>query len=197
MKSTESLPPSSSTKLLQQLIGKRITSLTRYSWWPRDEVAGECGVEDSSAFSLTYGPLCITFNDGTAIGIAEQPDIYSIVLWLDRCGNTAIQHPTLDEDTDLFPINANDQQFSKRIYSELEGATLSHLTILKPRSMTARMKTRPCEIGLCFYFNGSKKLIAAIGLHKEGGDFAVITPEQIPAPLLAETIELPLPDLPA
>ncbi len=192
MEDVESLPPSSSISLLQEIVGKRVIGLVRYSWWPKEEVASECDTTEDSAFSLTYGPLGISFEDGTVIGVAEQPSLNSVVVWVDRAGGTAVKHPAMDEDSEFFPIDARDCQFSKQLFGDFVGATLISLVVLKPRSMSALLNELPSEIGLCFVFEGGRKLVAASGLHQVGGDFAVIGYEQIPASARGDIIEYPL-----
>ncbi|WGG52842.1 hypothetical protein [Rugamonas sp. DEMB1] len=192
MKDNESLPPSLSLRLLKNVVGKRVTGLIRYSWWPKEEVSNECGTAEGSAFSLTYGPLGVAFEDGTVIGIAEEPSINSVVVWLDRAVGIAAKHPAMDEDSELFPIDVKDRQFSNKLFFELVGRTLINLVVLKPRSMNALLSELPSEIGLCFVFEGGQRFIAARGLHQVGGDFAVIAYEQIPTPIREEIVECPL-----
>lgn len=185
----ESLPPSSSAGLLQGITGKRVAGLVRYSWWPKEEVASECGTATDSAFSLTYGPLGIEFEDGTVLGVAEQPSLNSVVVWLDRTGDTPNRRPTMAEDSELYPIDAKDQQFSKKALGDFVGATLASLIVLKPRSMNALLNELPSEIGLCFVFEDGRKFVAASGIHQVGGDFAVIGYEEIPSAISAEIVE--------
>jgi len=192
MEDVESLPPSSSISLLQEVVGKCVTGLVRYSWWPKEEVASECGTTESSAFSLTYGPLGVAFEDGTVIGVAEQPSLNSVVVWVDRAGGAAAKYPEMDEDSEFFPIDARDCQFSQQLFGDVVGEALINLVILKPRSMNALLGELPSEVGLCFVFEGGRKLVAARGLHQVGGDFAVIGYEQIPASVRGEIVECPL-----
>jgi len=189
MENVESLPPSSSIGLLKKVVGNRVIGLVRYSWWPKEEVARECGTTEDSAFSLTYGPLVISFEDGTVIGVAEQPSLNSVVVWVDRAGGTSVKHPAMDEDSEFFPIDARDRQFSKQLFGDFIGEALTGLVVLKPRSMNALLSELPSEIGLCFVFEGGRKLVAASGLHQVGGDFAVIGYEQIPASARGEIVE--------
>ena len=111
-KCSASLVPSLSLDILKGVLGRRVVSLVRYSWWPKEDVAKECGeLENSSAFSLTYGPLGIGFEDGTVIGIAEEPSLNSIVIWLDRLDGAAIRCPAMDEDPDFFKLMRQIKRF--------------------------------------------------------------------------------------
>ncbi len=192
-KCSASVIPSLSLDTLKGVLGKRVVSLNRYSWWPKEDVATECGeLENSSAFSLTYGPLGIAFENGTVIGVAEEPSLNSVVIWVDRMNGADVRHPAMDEDPDLFKISATDSEFAGALFGQLIGDKLIALAIVKPRSMNALLSALPSEVGLCFSFESGKKFIAGRGLHREGGDFALIEYEKIPELTKLEIIEEPM-----
>lgn len=175
----ESLPPSFAVNLLRSLIGKRVMSLTRYSWWPAEDVSSECEIDQKLAFSLTYGPLGVTFEDGTVLGVSEEPSLNSIIVWPDRICDKPIKNPTLDEDEDFFPIGSTDTNFSQNFFEEIIGEVLTDLVVIKMRSMSALLSELPSEIGLVFKFENGSSFIASRGLHEDGGDFSVISYNQI------------------
>ena len=59
--------PLSMAPLLKQLVGTRVTSLVRDSWWPSEEVPRECECAKDASFSLTTGDLVVGFEDGTIL----------------------------------------------------------------------------------------------------------------------------------
>ena len=105
----EELPPLSVAPLLKQLVGTRVTSLVHYSWWPKEEVPRECECAKNASFSVTAGPLAVGFEDGTLLGVGDQDGLNSVTVWLVRWrGKVVRSPPTMDEDPDLFPIDARE-----------------------------------------------------------------------------------------
>lgn len=179
--------PSAAAELLRPLIGKRLVGLVRYSWWPGLEVAQECGVAPSAAFSMTGGPLAMTFENGQTIGLASEPSLASVIVWLDRdAGGRAVREPTLDQDSELFPIDASDAEFSQPHWAALLNAKLGGISVLQRRPFNALHAELPCEVSLCLQFDGGQELLAAHGLHDDSDDFAVLMREQIVPALIPE-----------
>jgi hypothetical protein len=188
-KDTKSLPPSLAIGVLKPLIGKRVTKMIRYSWWPKEEVSSECAIANNLAFSKTQGPLGIEFEDGSMIGVGVQPSLYSVVVWLDRLRGDQVRHPALDEDTELFPIDAADPEFSDTYFKAIIGSTLAGLSVLKPSSLDVRLEQLPCEVGLSFLFEGGKRLIA---FRDDGDDFFALRDEQLEPQKRAKIVEIAL-----
>jgi hypothetical protein len=181
--------PSEAAELLRSLIGQRLVKLVRYSWWPGAQVAQECGSAPSAAFSLTAGPLAMTFENGLTLGLASEPSLASVIVWQDRdVGGRAIREPTLDHDSELFPIDAADSEFSQPHWARLLNATLSGVSVLRRRPVNSLHADLPREVGLCLRFEGGLELLAAHGLHDDSDDFAVVTLDQI-APALRSELE--------
>lgn len=179
--------PSAAAEMLRSLIGKRLVGLARYSWWPGFEVGQQCGVVPSAAFSMTGGPLAMTFENGQAIGLASEPSLASVIVWLDRgVGGRAIREPTLDQDSELFPIDARDAEFSQPHWATLINTRLGGISVLKRRPFNALHVDLPCEVGLCLQFDGGQELLAVHGLHDDSDDFAVVIREQIVPALIPE-----------
>lgn len=189
---TQSLHPSLSCDILGRFIGKRIARLVRYSWWKKEDVASECGIENEQAFSLTAGPLAIVFEDGSTLGVASEPSINSVIVWLDRVGGQAKMAPALDEDTELFPIDSIDEIYADQFWRQFTKITLVGFSILKRKSMSTGERELPSELGLCFHFDGNKKFIAAHGLHDGSDDFAVLNDGQIELTTCEQLEELAL-----
>lgn len=185
--------PSSSDELLRRFAGKRLLRLLRYSWWPAEDVAAECGVHPSAAFSLTAGPLAMTFEGGGILGVASDPSQNSVVVWLDRDdGGTALRVPPMDDDPEVFPIEASDHEFSQPVWTGLVGRALIGASVLHMRTASALKIDLPNEVGLRLQFDGGQELIAAHGLHDRSDDFAVLSRGQVLPDLREELEERPL-----
>ena len=184
-----SLNPSLSYDLLNIFRGKRVSQLVRYSWWPKENVASECDICDELAFSLTAGPLAVIFENGDVLGIASEPSLNSVILWLDQCKDGKVErNSSLDKDIELFPISCNDNIYANSFWKQFIGLTLLDFAILKKRSMNALQRELPSEVGLSFIFEGNIKFIASHGLHDGTDDFSVLEYNQI-NPSIAEDLE--------
>jgi hypothetical protein len=188
----DSSPPSSASSLMHGILGKKIVQITRYSWWPSADVPAELGIEAERVFSLTYGPLGIKFDDGSVLGVAEQPSLNSVVVWQDRDNAGSMRHPPMDQDPDLFPIDCEDSNFSKSNYKNISGNRVIGLSVFRPSLMNALLSDLPSEVGLCLTLESGQKLVAGRGLHDEVGDFAVIGYEEIEESILSTMTEIAL-----
>lgn len=172
--------PSYALKLLERLVGQRITRLTRYSWWPKEAVPTECGIAPEDSFSLAPGSLAIGFENGEVLGVTSDPHRNSVVIWLDRDSRgNSLSPPAMDEDEDAFPIDASDPVFSQRGWADLVGTVLTGASVLHMHSGSALKKELPSEVGLCLELGVARKLIAAHGLHDGSDDFAVLPSDAI------------------
>ena len=144
-------------------------------------------------FSLTAGPLAVAFENGDILGVASQPSLNSVILWLDRCKDGKVQRiSTLDEDIELFPINCNDDKYANSFWKQFIGLTLIDFSILKKRSMNALQRELPSEVGLSFIFERNQRFVASHGLHDESDDFSVLDYNQIHPNIAKDLEELPL-----
>jgi hypothetical protein len=179
--------PSEASALLRSLIGQRLVGLVRYSWWPASKVSQECGISSHDDFSLTAGPLALTFNGGQTLGISSEPSLASITVWQDRdAEGHATRKPTLDHDSELFSIGATSPEFSRAYWAALINSTLNSVVILHRKPFNALHADMPREVGLIFQFENGKKLLATHGLHDDSDDFAVIKSDQIVSTLVSE-----------
>lgn len=189
----KNLPPSLSSGILSKLIGKKVVGLVRYSWWSKGDIYKEFSVENDKAFSLTAGPLAVIFEGQITLGIASDPSINSVVVWLDRVNGKSNVALALDEDSELFKIDSFDETYADLFWSKFKNCTLVGFSILKKKSMTAAEKELPSEVGLSFYFNNGEKFIATHGLHDGSDDFSVLSGNSL-IELIADEIleEVPL-----
>ncbi|MFT5533283.1 MAG: hypothetical protein ACI802_001515 [Candidatus Paceibacteria bacterium] len=187
---SEIMHPSISKNILRQLIGKKVTGLVRYSWWEKGDVANECHIPKEQTFSLTAGPLAVVFEDGSVLGVASDPSMNSVIVWLDHaCDQIDINQP-LCEDPDLFPILANDKIYSGLAWEKFIGNTITKFSILKNTEMSAGEAAVPSELGLCFYFDSDVHFIGSHGLHNGSDDFSVLLDNQIDPKLRPKLEEL-------
>ncbi|MBB5020657.1 hypothetical protein HNQ59_003982 [Chitinivorax tropicus] len=180
-------PPSTSSDFLNALIGVRIIDLVRYSWWPAGTVAAECGIGDAQAFGLTAGPLSIVFENGQILGLASDPTINSVVIWDESARRSTLSSIALNQDDELFPIFAQNEVYATPFWKQVVGNTLTQLTILKRKTMSAKEGELPSELGLRFRMQNGLSFVASHGLHNGSDDFSVLEESQL-APM--ELVEL-------
>lgn len=180
-----SMFPSKASELLRPLIGKKVTRLTRYSWWPAKEVATQCGIRDELAFSLTSGPLAVYFADGTILGFASDPALNSVIVWDEAARSESQESASLESDEELFAISAVGQ-FAGEFWKQIVGLSVSGVTVLKRTQMNAKQRERPSEVGLRFCFTGGKSFVLSQGLHDNSDDFSVLEESQLGAVELQE-----------
>ncbi|RYX92424.1 MAG: hypothetical protein EOO28_22065 [Comamonadaceae bacterium] len=184
--------PSSSRELLKQFLGSKVIALVRYSWWAKEDIAATTGVGKPESFSLTAGPLAVQFEDGSILGVSSDPGTNSVVVWLDRFIGQVDTTQTLNEDSELFAIQANDKAHSMPYWAHFLGRTLCGFSIIKITDMNAKQASLPSERGLCFHFGAGDRFIAAHGLHDGSDDFSVIVDAQIDAGVREHLEELAL-----
>ncbi len=172
--------PSQFSEELKKFIGKRVNNLVRYSWWPKQDISGECGVEREFSFSLTAGPLEVVFDDESSMGIASDPSLNSVIAWNERApgGSVCVSLP-LAEDAELYPVNSDDEVYAGQFWQKFINKRLIGFSILKKQRMTALENELPSELGLCFIFEGNLRFIASHGLHDGSDDFSVLLQDQV------------------
>ncbi|MCZ2343948.1 MAG: hypothetical protein LC104_19440 [Bacteroidales bacterium] len=183
--------PSSNIDLLQRVVGSDIRSLIRYSWLPPEEAVIEWNiVPQELLFSFAAGPILIGLDDGAVIGVASDPSIISVIMWLecDREGRERI--PRLADDRELYPISATNEQWASPAIHELLGKKIESIRIFQRHPELEKWKAYPCEVGLQIECVGGGKLLLSHGLHDDSDDFSVITPGQVSPLLVSRLSEL-------
>lgn len=180
--------PSRRLEFLHELLGRRIKELTRYSWWAPEEAMRECSLVAPQVFGRTAGPLLLTFDTGIELGVANDPSLGSVVIWIERdeAGRTVVEDP-LSSDTDLFPIRAEDAQYASSNWREVLGEKIRGIEILVRRAPSIRMANLPNEVGLSFELEDERTIVAVHGLRNDSDDFAVVKLDELP---LAQRREL-------
>lgn len=175
---TTSMVPSKASDYLRGFLGKRVSRLVRYSWWPAEEVASQCGIRDDQAFSLTAGPLAIYFEDGAILGLASDSALNSVIVWDEAARRTSDSSRSLDADDELFAIS-DSGPFASDGWQSFAGLSLSGLAILRRGAMSSKEQGRPSEVGLRFKFDRGASFIASHGLHDNSDDFSVLEESQL------------------
>lgn len=185
--------PSRFAGVLAAFIGHRIIGATRFSWWSPEEAKEECGVKERDVFSLTAGPVAISFDSGAILGIASEPSVNSVVVWMeqDEAGQSMRDEP-LSSDTDLYPILATDPTFADDFWRGVIGAKVAAISTLVRKSRSPRLAELPSEVGLCFLLDTGVKVVAAHGLHDDSDDFVIIPDHLILESIRADLQEVPI-----
>jgi hypothetical protein len=165
--------PSNLSALLRSLVGLRLVEATRFSWWPPDEAQKECSLASEDVFSLTAGPVTLTFDSGVVVGIASNPSTNSVSVWLERD-----KEEPLSTDEELYPVSATDSKFASTFWHQVIGARVDAVSIFVQEPRTVSYQHLPNEVGLCLTLDSGARVVAAHGLHDDSDDFSII-PEQL------------------
>ena len=160
----------SSSDLASKLVefeGRRVTRLTRHSWWSVDKATSECSIRAPQVFSLTCGPLELEFDGCKSLMIASDPSVNGIVVW-----DKLVPDVTEDEVGYLLP--AEDKHGSESRWAILRNRPIRFIEILKPLRQTPKQATRPSEVGVIFWFHYGRHIVASHGLHDGSDDFSVL-----------------------
>jgi len=185
--------PSQSTGLLRSLLQQRIVSATRYSWWAPQEAQRRCALAPEAVFSLTLGPVAIELDSGLIIGMASDPAIRSVLVWVERnADGRRMKRQPLAGSLTLHPIAATDPVFADHFWRAVIGTRIETIAILSRRPTSVKMSALPNEVGLCFWLSSGEKMVATHGLHDDSSGFSVISDTLIQHSLLPELNAAPL-----
>ncbi|MEB0137163.1 hypothetical protein QN362_17665 [Actimicrobium sp. CCC2.4] len=158
----------------------------------KEKVPNECQIKKEQSFSLTAGPLAVVFEDGSILGVASDPRINSVIVWLDQSGDRTNTTQMLSEDPELFPIRASDHDYSEPSWGKFYQHTLIGFSIIKSKNMSVAENELPSELGLRIYFDNTENFIASHGLHNGSDDFSVLMECKINPVIRQDLEELPL-----
>lgn len=175
--------PSKLSDVLTNIIGSKLERLTRFSWYSTEEAISECGISDGDVFSLTAGPVLLFFDTGLALGASSNPELNSIVLWVERNEDGEAVDEPIETDDELFPIEAANQQ---KKWSSLLHQEIISFKIIHRASPSAKLKELPGEVGLLIKMSDGNEFILSHGLHDNSDDFSIIKNEQIDKDVLKE-----------
>lgn len=171
--------PSEKISLFSLLEGERLDKIVRYSWLKGSEAVEEYGIEPKDVFSLTAGPILLYFKSGMIIGASSEPSKNSVVLWVERDDKGYIAKELIEKDSELYPIDSKDIEYSNTFWSQLEGQRVERFSIIRCTPKNAKFECIPNEVGLLIKMSNGIKFILSHGLHDNSDDFSVITENQI------------------
>lgn len=175
----ESCIPTDISDELRQLVGCKLISIKRYSWWPPKEVVGDYGIAPKDVFSLTAGPATIEMETGVVLGIASDPSLNSVVVWVEKdAGGNYLRDEPLDRDEELHEISSVDPLYSNDFWHRVVGCRIVKITVLQRVYESIKISQRPCQVGLSFSLDSGDVFLAVHGLHDESDDFSII-PESL------------------
>ena len=184
---TEEGIPSRHQDLLKSIRNATVVRMTRYSWSPKETVAVESDHRPDQVFSRTAGPLLITLQSGVVIGVASQPSLISVTLWLEEPSHTS-------SDPELHAIEADDPQFSEPGFAQMLGKRVAAVAILTRDPENAKWESCPREAGVLLTFDGAPELILSHGLHDNSDDFSVLMRKDVNPSLWPRLHEVRIPD---
>lgn len=179
-----SVIPSACIPLLQIIKNEKLSKLIRFSWWESEESAEQCEIAQDEVFSLTYGPLLLYFESGLVIGVASNPSKNSIVLWVEKDNTGYIKDEAIENDTELYPIDAEDKIYSTSYWAQIVGQKIKKLNIIERDPYNALYEELPNEVGLEIVMENDTKFILSHGLHDDSDDFSVLTTSQLEVDIL-------------
>lgn len=177
--------PSDRIKLLQIIKNEKLSKLIRFSWWESKESMEQCEIAQDEVFSLTAGPLLLYFESGLVIGAASDPSRNSVILWVEKDDTGYIKDESIENDTDLYPIDAEDKIYSSPYWVQIVGQNIKEINIIKRDPQNALFEELPNEVGLEIVMENDMKFILSHGLHDDSDDFSVLTTSQLEVDLIA------------
>ncbi|BFH64639.1 MULTISPECIES: hypothetical protein [Paenibacillaceae] len=177
--------PSDRIKLLQIIKNEKLSKLIRFSWWESEESMEQCEIAQDEVFSLTAGPLLLYFESGLVIGAASDPSRNSVILWVEKDDTGYIKDESIENDTDLYPIDAEDKIYSSPYWGQIVGQNIKEINIIKRDPQNALFEELPNEVGLEIVMENDMKFILSHGLHDDSDDFSVLTTSQLEVDLIA------------
>lgn len=177
--------PSDMINLFQLIKNKKLNKLIRYSWWENEEAMEHCEIEPDEVFSLTAGPLLLYFESGLVIGAASEPSRNSVVVWIEKDETGYMKYDSIEQDTDLYPIDAVDNTYSNPYWIQIVGQHIKEISIIKRDPQNVLFEELPNEVGVEIVMENELKFILSHGLHNDSDDFSVIAPSQLEISIIA------------
>ncbi|MOA11515.1 hypothetical protein D3C78_1314610 [compost metagenome] len=176
--------PSDKVKLFEVVKNQTLSKLIRFSWWESSDAMEQCGIAQEDVFSLTAGPVLLYFQSGLVVGAASDPAQNSVVVWVERDDTGYVTDEPTEKDTDLYTINALDNQYSNSYWSQIVGQNIKMINIIKRDPQNALLAELQNEVGVELVMDNGDKFILSHGLHNNSDDFSVITESYIDRRLL-------------
>ena len=168
--------PSQMQEVLSVLLECKLERIVRYSWCTTEEAIREYNLAEEDVFSLTSGPVLMYFDSGLVVGAASDPEKNSVVLWIEKNEKGEVIDEPLEDDEELFPIDAKNQP---GMWANLNGKNIASFKVIYRKPVSAKMEQLPNEVGLAIVLNTGEQFILSHGLHDNSDDFSIITKDQI------------------
>ncbi|TMQ15664.1 MAG: hypothetical protein E6J90_05715 [Deltaproteobacteria bacterium] len=173
--------PSQLRELLLSIRNASIARLTRYSWLAKEAAARGGDLPANLVFSGTSGPLIIALQSGPVIGVASQPSLISVTLWLEREAGS---------DPDVHAVEADDPHFSRPEFAQMIGRRVTDISILVRDAQNALWESCPREVGVLLAIEDAPDLLLSHGLHDDSDDFSVLLREDVRSTLWPQLREM-------
>jgi hypothetical protein len=165
--------PTSAQEVLDILKKSPILKAVRFSWWPAEDSAEECDIEDSEVFSFTEGPLLVYLESGEIVGVSSDESKNSVVIWLERDIGGNVHEEDIENDDELFPISNDDKKYSKGVWSNVSGKKVKNIVLIKRSPQNVNYEELPNEVGLKITIDGGDELVLTHQLCAKASNFSV------------------------
>jgi hypothetical protein len=165
--------PTSAQEVLDILKKSPILKAVRFSWWPAEDSAEECDIEDSEVFSFTEGPLLVYLESGEIVGVSSDESKNSVVIWLERDIGGNVHEEDIENDDELFPISNDDKKYSKGVWGNVSGKKVKNIVLIKRSPQNLNYEELPNEVGLKITIDGGDELVLTHQLCAKASNFSV------------------------
>lgn len=166
-------------RLIRSVLNNKVQQLIRYGISPKEDFSKEYGFDENLAFSLSAGSLVIEFENGTSLGFNSDEEICSVITWAERYEGQ-YRPAQLRNAEDLFPIKADDKEYSTKFYANLINKALIGFEIIKIEPHSPTYYALPREVGLVLIFSNKSQIILSHQLTKQvSDDFTVLEWDQV------------------
>jgi len=153
-------------ELFVSVINSKVIKMVRYGLEPKEKFSEQYNISDEKkAFSLCEGALLIEFDNGISLAFNSDEEICSIISWAEQYGGKHSNNMLKNED-ELFPINANDPNYSTKYFSDIINQKLVRYEIIKQEPFSPTYFALPREVGLQLIFSGGYNIMLSHQLTK-------------------------------
>lgn len=191
--------PSMSRSLLAMLLESSVMGFTRECALSPGEECRRYSIPPQQYFSYCSGVLLIRLASGVTIGVAGDPSLESVMLWLEPDQPPVLPHSSQSSTATmgqlLYPsphrVESADPIHGSRWLDGLVGRQAIRLLLLRRRPDCAWREGLPCEAGLVISF-GDTDLLLSQSLCRDWEGFAVTSYDEIDPEIRPWLVETPL-----
>ena len=159
--------PSAETDYLSGLVGLKITSMTRRTIGPIQELVDDYDIDPQDLFSLADGTLVVQLNNGQTTAFDVEPRQNSVVVWEVGTNETADHDSEFDDG-----CSVHASAFS--LWSRHLNQKIAFFEVLERSPKAARFEDQPREAGLVIGLDDGSEFLVTCGLHDDSNDISVI-----------------------